>query len=156
MKGFSLPMSDRTIKRHRLLTIAVFIAALSLSSLAASQEQPNASKQSPQMTPEVAGQEMFRSYCASCHGLDAKGKGPAAPALKKQPSDLTLLSRRFGGKFPRSMVSSIIEGNDLIVDHGSQAMPVWGDAFRLANHDETMVKLKVQNLTAYIESIQQK
>ncbi len=108
------------------------------------------------MTPEIAGQEMFRSYCASCHGLDAKGKGPAAPALKKQPPDLTLLSKKYGGKFPRSTVSSVIEGTDFITDHGSRDMPIWGDAFRIANRDESMVKLKVQNLTAYIESFQQK
>jgi len=35
-------------------------------------------------------------------------------------------------------------------------MPIWGDAFRAANRDETLAKLKIRNLTAYIESIQQK
>jgi mono/diheme cytochrome c family protein len=136
--------------------VAILIILLGFGLLADGQEQPKIDKQAPTMTPEIAGQEMFRSYCASCHGLDGKGKGLAAPALKKQPPDLTLLSKRFGGKFPRTTVSSIIEGNDLIVDHGSRAMPIWGDAFRIANHDESMVKLKVQNLTIYIESIQQK
>ncbi len=108
------------------------------------------------MTPEIAGQEMFRSYCASCHGLDGKGKGPAASALKKQPPDLTLLTKKYGGKFPRSIVTSVLEGADFITDHGSRSMPMWGDAFRIENHDESMVKMKVRNLTVYIESIQQK
>jgi mono/diheme cytochrome c family protein len=123
---------------------------------AAGQEQPKAGRDSATMTPTVAGQEMFRSYCASCHGLDGRGKGPAAPAFKKQPPDLTFLSKKNGEKFPRSTVSSVVEGTDLITDHGSRDMPIRGDAFRTVDHDESMVQLKIQNLTAYIESIQRK
>lgn len=124
--------------------------------MATAQEQPKANKEMPAMTPEIAGQEMFRSYCATCHGLDGKGNGPTAPALKKQLPDLTLLSKKNGGKFPRNRVSSVIEGNDFITEHGSRDMPIWGDAFRAANRDESMVKMKVNNLTLYVESIQQK
>ncbi|MGA7796928.1 MAG: c-type cytochrome [Candidatus Acidiferrales bacterium] len=148
--------SDRTTMYRCQSAAAILIVFLGFGFLAAGQEQPKANKPAPVMTPEIVGQEMFRSYCASCHGLDGKGKGPAAPALKKQPPDLTLLSKKYGGKFPRSTVSSVIEGTDFITDHGSRDMPIWGDAFRIANHDESMVKLKVQNLTIYIESIQQK
>jgi mono/diheme cytochrome c family protein len=99
---------------------------------------------------------MFHAYCVVCHGTDAKGNGPAASGLKKHPPDLTQLSRRNGGKFPAQIVSSVIQGNDFITDHGTRDMPMWGDAFRAVNHDETLAKLKVRNLTAYIESIQQK
>lgn len=108
------------------------------------------------MTPEIAGQEMFRTYCAVCHGVDAKGAGPAARGLKKQPTDLTQLSRKNGGRFPAVIVSSVIEGTDHVTDHGTREMPMWGDAFRAVNRDENLAKLKVRNLTAYIESIQQK
>ncbi len=137
-------------------SVAILIVLLGFAFLAVGQEQPKANQRAPAMTPEIVGQEMFRSYCASCHGLDGKGKGPAASALKKQPPDLTLLSKKYGGKFPRSTVSSVIEGTDFITDHGSRDMPIWGDAFRIENHDESMVKMKVRNLTVYIESIQQK
>jgi mono/diheme cytochrome c family protein len=155
-RGFPLSRSNKTeLRRYRLAVVSLLLLS-GFGSLAAGQEQSKANKQAPVMTPEIAGQEMFRSYCASCHGLDAKGKGPAAPALKKQPPDLTLLSKKYGGKFPRSTVSSVIEGTDFITDHGSRDMPIWGDAFRVTNHDESMVKLKIQNLTAYIESFQQK
>jgi mono/diheme cytochrome c family protein len=126
------------------------------SFLAVGQEQPKPNKEMPAMTPEIAGQEMFRAYCASCHGLDGRGNGPAAPALKKQLPDLTLLNKKNGGKFPRTRVNSVLEGNDFITEHGSRDMPIWGDAFRAANREESMVKIKVRNLTAYIESIQQK
>lgn len=120
------------------------------------QQKPGAEKEMPAITPTVAGQEMFHSYCASCHGLDGKGNGPTASALKKQPPDLTLLCRKNGGNFPTSVVTSVIEGTDFVTDHGTRDMPVWGNAFRLANRDEAMVKLKIHNLTVYIESIQQK
>jgi len=138
------------------LAVSILIVTLGVCFLTAGQEQPKTGKQLPAMTQEIAGQEMFRVYCASCHGLDGKGGRPAAPALKKRPPDLTLLSKRNGGKFPRGTVSSVIEGNDFVIDHGSRDMPIWGDAFRITNHDESMVQMKVQNLTIYIESIQQK
>ena len=35
-------------------------------------------------------------YCASCHGLDARGNGPAAFVLKTTPPDLTALAKRHG------------------------------------------------------------
>jgi mono/diheme cytochrome c family protein len=129
---------------HYRLASAILIVTLWFGFSANGQEQPKVNRQAPGMTQEIVGQEMFRFYCASCHGLDGKGKGPAAPALKKQPPDLTLLSKKYGGKFPRNTVSSVIEGNDFITDHGSRDMPIWGDAFRIANHDESMVQMKVQ------------
>lgn len=106
------------------------------------------------LTPVTVGQEMFRAYCASCHGLDGRGNGPASAALKTQPPDLTRLSQSHGGTFPSDLVTNVIEGERVIVSHGSREMPVWGHAFRNVNSDERMAKLKVQNLTAYIESIQ--
>ena len=148
---------ETEIYRYGLgVTILVVMSILGRSFVTAGQEQPKANREVPNMTASGAGQETFRAYCASCHGLDGKGKGPAAPALKKQPPDLTLLSKKNGGKFPRDTVSSVIEGNDFITDHGSRDMPIWGDAFHVVNHDEAMVQIKVRNLTIYIESIQQK
>lgn len=138
--------------KKRVQSILMVIVGCCSTAFAQEKSQPAA----PEMTPEKAGQEMFRTYCAVCHGIDAKGKGPAAPGLKKHPPDLTQLSRRNGGKFPAQIVSSVIQGNDLITDHGTRDMPVWGDAFRAVNRDETLAKLKVRNLTAYIASIQQK
>jgi len=35
-------------------------------------------------------------------------------------------------------------------------MPVWGDAFRGMNRDDTLVKIRVHNLALYIEAIQEK
>jgi len=138
------------------LAVSILIGLVGFGFFAAAQEQPKSDREVPAMTPTVVGQEMFRAYCASCHGVDGKGRGPGAPSLKKQPADLTLLSKKHRGTFPSVTVSSVIQGNDVVTDHGSRDMPIWGDAFRAVNHDESMVQLKVQNLTRYLESIQQK
>ena len=44
-------------------------------------------------TSPASGPEMYTSYCAVCHGLDGKGNGPAAEALKVPPPDLTALAK---------------------------------------------------------------
>lgn len=120
------------------------------------QDKPKADTATPAVTPVTVGQEMFRTYCASCHGLDGKGSGPAVSALKNKPPDLTQLSKRNGGKFPSAMVASVIQGDQFITAHGSREMPIWGEAFRNVNRDQALTKLKVHNLTLYIESMQQR
>lgn len=100
---------------------------------------------------------MYRAYCASCHGVQGKGDGPAAPALKHRPADLTTLAKQSGGKFPAVRVFQSVEGDAAIAAHGSREMPVWGTALRRAGADnEAALKLRVRNLVRYIESIQVK
>jgi mono/diheme cytochrome c family protein len=111
-------------------------------------------RQTPiQPTSPASGQEMFMAYCASCHGKDAKGAGPAAPALKTKPSDLTLLSRTNGGTFPGNAVYVAIGGTFDMPAHGSGEMPVWGHVFTRSGN-ESQAKLRLSNLTAYVRSIQ--
>ena len=77
-------------------------------------------------TSPASAQEMYTAYCAVCHGIDAKGRGPAADALKVPPSDLTTLAKRNGGKYPSDHVTNAIQGNLYVPAHGSREMPVWG------------------------------
>ena len=65
-----------------------------------------------EITYSLSGPEMYRTFCASCHGTEGKGNGPAAAALKKTPADLTLLSQKNGGHFPAERVRNYIEGKD--------------------------------------------
>jgi mono/diheme cytochrome c family protein len=104
----------------------------------------------------LEGPDLFRSYCASCHGLDGKGNGPVSSALKTQPADLTTISRRNGGIFPVDRVSKIIAGDELVTAHGSREMPVWGPIFHQIELDRDFGDVRLHNLTKYIESIQQK
>ena len=109
-----------------------------------------------QQTPnDVSGAVLYQNFCASCHGADGKGGGPAAPALKKAPPDLTLLSKKNKGQFPDFRVTHIIDGYEIVAYHGSRGMPIWGDFFRDMQRDETMLKLREHNLTEYIRSLQQ-
>ena len=141
-------------KRMFILTAATIWVAITMVPAHGQKPGTSDSLVSP-ATPVTAGQEMFRAYCASCHGLDAKGNGPAASALKKNPSDLTHLTKLYG-QFPAAMVEHVISGDQLVLSHGTREMPIWGEAFRNVNADQKLAKLKVQNLRIYLESIQQK
>jgi mono/diheme cytochrome c family protein len=99
--------------------------------------------------------DMFKTYCASCHGVDGKGHGPAAEALKVPPADLTVLKQKNGGAFPAGRVSRVVEGADTIPAHGSSDMPTWGPIFHsLDPSNAALTKLRISNLTKYIESMQ--
>ena len=106
-----------------------------------------------------SGSEMFKQYCASCHGSDARGHGVAVPALKNAPPDLTMLSRNNHGKFPDTRVYSAIRGDVNNNAHGSADMPVWGTVFRdMANRsdDDRQAPMRMSALCRYIQSLQAK
>ena len=64
-----------------MIRIAYVIVALAFASGTAN-AQPKIEKGPIKATPASDAQKMFDSYCAVCHGTDAKGRGPAA-SLKK-------------------------------------------------------------------------
>jgi mono/diheme cytochrome c family protein len=100
---------------------------------------------------------MYNSYCASCHGLDGKGDGPAARALDAVPTNLTALAVKNGGTFPATHVATEIQGSAMTPAHGSKDMPVWGPVFMtISGHSAAQAQLRVRNLTKYLESIQVK
>lgn len=103
-------------------------------------------------TPVSDGAAMFNSYCASCHGRDGTGHGPAAGALAKAPADLTKLSARNQGAFPGTKVRRYIEGADEVAAHGSRDMPVWGALFR--EMEAGTAPLRIEALTNFLKSIQ--
>jgi len=108
-------------------------------------------------TSPSSGKEMFMNYCASCHGKDAKGNGPAAAALKQAPADLTGLARQHGGKYPADLVTSVLRGQRQLMAHGDQDMPVWGPVFwKMSQGHEELVQMRIANLNKYVESLQEK
>ncbi len=78
--------------------------------------------------PEIEknGAQLYARFCSSCHGLRGLGDGPAAPALKVQPADLTRISARQAGEFPAERVREMIDGRAVLPAHGTREMPVWG------------------------------
>ena len=103
----------------------------------------------------LAGEDSYLFYCASCHGKTGKGDGPVAASLKTAPSDLTSLASRNKGTFPRERVAAVIaEGKPANAAHGPPDMPVWGLVFRSLDPSEIRVRLRLENLVAFVESLQ--
>ena len=109
----------------------------------------------PLVLASLAGEDSFSFNCAPCHGRAGKGDGPVAAALKTVPADLTILSRRNGGIFPTTDVIAFIIGTGRpLPAHGPGDMPVWGPLFRALEASDPRVKVRIENIVAYIESIQ--
>ena len=120
------------------------------------QKAPDSEKQFTHLIHSVEGPDLFRAYCASCHGKDGKGNGPVAPALKATVPDLTLIAKTNRGTFPVARVRRIILGEGMIASHGSREMPVWGPIFHQVEADVDRGPVRVENLVKYLESIQVK
>ncbi len=150
-----------------LVTAFILTPAISVSAQANANAQSVAS--TPQFTkPQIknvpaiytnprSGRQMYDAYCASCHGQGGKGNGPAAPALKVSPTDITRLAAKNGGVFPENHVADVIKSDSMMSAHGSKEMPEWGPVFlNLAQQDPALMQLRVRNLTRYVASMQQK
>ena len=105
----------------------------------------------------ASGKGLFMDHCASCHGSDARGAGPAAIALKVQPPDLTALAKTNHGKFPYEEVRKAITGENATTAHGSREMPTWGAMFLAMNGvNQKDAEQRITDLTEYIKSLQKK
>src|SRR5579864_5099010 len=110
-----------------LLCIALFVIAQPrpLSGSEVNSKTPD----TVHLIPSLEGPDLYKAYCATCHGLAGKGDGPVASALEARPSDLTTIAKRHGGVFPVSRMRTIIAGDELILAHGTRDMPIWGPIF---------------------------
>ena len=144
------------VHKNVWILIAVVVA---LAMMGWAQEEPKKEiKHVPikQVSP-ASGEQMYKNYCAVCHGNDGKGNGPAADALKVPPSDLTKLAVKNGGKYPSLKVAAIIRGEEILAAHGSKEMPIWGSLFwNMSGGHEAEVQQRIANLNKYLESLQKK
>ena len=135
----------------------VFSALLLVVFAASGQGMPPANKLQTDMPDVASGKKTYTQYCASCHGEDGKGMGPAASALKTPPPDLTTLAKSHAGKFPDDYVSEIVRLGKPIQAHGSSDMPVWGPIFNARDKfNEVAVRQRIKNLCAYLATAQEK
>ncbi|MGC2476873.1 MAG: cytochrome c [Candidatus Sulfotelmatobacter sp.] len=147
----------RVMKFIGVAAVLAILSALALGQAAPAQSAPAVKHVPITNAPSSSGKEMFKSYCAVCHGLDGKGNGPAASAMKTPPTDLTALAQKDGGKYPSSHVAAVIRGQAMTPSHGSQDMPVWGPLFSsISQGHEGQVQQRITNLVSYIETLQAK
>lgn len=140
--------------------MVVALLALALSAL------PGAAQDTGQAGVDEAkaayGRTVYRVYCASCHGQEAKGDGRLAEYLTIKPTDLTTIAARSDGEFPNERMERIIDGRESVAGHAGE-MPVWGDAFQKADAleneppevREREVARKIDSLINYLKSIQE-
>jgi mono/diheme cytochrome c family protein len=111
----------------------------------------------------ATGGELFHQNCSVCHGVDGKGPSPGStydpesiePQKRVKPANLTILSEQNAGEFPADRVRDAIYFKGSIPEqHGTPEMPAWGNVFYLLKSRPKVLKERLRELSAYIESIQ--
>jgi mono/diheme cytochrome c family protein len=152
--GEGLNTGSKILQSFALTWLAV--ASFGATPQTAPKTQETTKERLEQLIYSVKGPDLFRAHCAPCHGLDAKGGGPTASALKTKVPDLTVLATNNGGQFPSVRVRRTIMGDDVSMSHGSREMPIWGPIFHQVEADQDFGNVRLQNLIKYLESIQRK
>lgn len=139
---------------------AMILGALLLVPMTATQAaaQESASQPQVEMRQRVTGGEVFRTYCATCHGPAGRGDGPLASSMRRKPADLAEIAKRNGGEYPSEIVFRTIDGKTPVGGHGGPDMPVWGDAFARSRDggDSGTVKERIDSLVDFIRTLQVK
>lgn len=132
------------------LAAGVFGLALTASAALAADTAP--------IYSTAVGKATYATYCASCHGVDLRGKGDIAATLSSKPTDLTRLAEKNDGVFPEERLSQVVDGRAEVAAHGTREMPVWGDLFLWPEGDSperrAQVERKIGELLAYIRQLQ--
>jgi mono/diheme cytochrome c family protein len=140
----------------RIGLASLLLAGAACSGCANAREEPTIPDPDPLLVG--VGAELFATHCASCHGFDARGDGPAASALGTPLADLTRIAARSGGVFPESSIAKRIDGRFDLPAHGSREMPIWGTRLAdeipgLATGDE-VARGQIASLLEYLKSLQ--
>lgn len=144
------------MKRSSLFAFGVTLALASGAGLAGAQAQAT-----------DIGKYEFETYCAVCHGKDAKGGGPFSMLLTKKVPDLSVLSKANNGVFPFARAYEVIDGTTEIAGHGNREMPVWGDHYLQKvpgqlgplyspTDSASFVRGRILALVGYLSTLQQK
>lgn len=103
-----------------------------------------------------SGATLFDAYCAPCHGTDGKGKGSISGALKTPPPDLSTLTARHGGRYPRARVERFVtDGTGTLAPaHAVKVMPKWGPTLSSFDPSIARVKGNIAAIVSHLETLQ--
>lgn len=139
---------------------SLILAAMLLFSLVCTAQSQNPSASPDRETQAripIDGARIFQRQCATCHGTDGRGHGPASSTLKHKPANLTLIAQRNGGKFPYQRVKETIEGKEPgWLALGNREMPIYGPIFHEVESDQDWGEVRLEAITKQVESIQRK
>lgn len=144
------------MKAKGFLLTATLLLGVS-GSIVAAQGAAAAQEKSPKKImhaePE-SGAQLYKNYCAACHGREGKGDGPVVEFLKVPPADLSTLAQRNDGKYPADRVAETLRSGTDTSAHGTSDMPIWGPVFQAKG--KGVAQMRIRKLTAFVESLQQK
>jgi mono/diheme cytochrome c family protein len=137
----------------RLCLGVVLLATLTISATA--QERTIKYTSAKFVNPSDSAQ-LYRQHCASCHGLEMDGRGPASSSLNSLPPDLRTIAVRNKGKFDRIHVQEAIKGREHYGRGAARGeMPDWHRVLSSTyQQNENLTMLAVRNLTDLIATHQ--
>jgi mono/diheme cytochrome c family protein len=134
---------------------SLLIACVLLSACGKNSEPPPPTSGSPNAKPESGprrprspggepsqAEAMFATVCATCHGMDGGGKGPAAETLNPKPRDYT------DPKWQASVTDQQLKDTILKGGQGVGKSPMMPGQPQLADHPEVLDEL-VQMIRAF-------
>jgi mono/diheme cytochrome c family protein len=91
-----------------------------------------------------AGERVYARYCATCHGPDGRGNGPAAPSLIPRPRDFTLGQFKYKSTPPGQPPTDADLARVVRGGLRASAMPYFGD---ILNEEE------IRQVVAYVKGM---
>ncbi len=144
-----------TTRQATLVGSAVTAVVIAVAAQLYGQDTRRPSGLSPAIE-SLTGRDTYDRYCAGCHGRTGRGDGPVAGSLKTLVPDLTSMAERNAGVFPRERArAAIVNTERPITAHGSGDMPVWGWVFKVLEPSEVRAEVRIDNVVAYIETLQE-
>ena len=153
----------QTLQLSRL--VIVVLAVIGLAANAAAQSRPPVGNLKVVVVPARAASSRWCRvvpvYCASCHGKDLKGYGPAGRFTRVQPIDLTIAHAGHTTQRNRAMhiAASLVAVHSVpasqSMNQATLDVPDWEPIFKVMSHSSQFgAALRIANVSNYIASLQ--